>query len=558
MKNIYLWLFLLPLVSCEKENHNFYKISMAEYQDKMKGAWVGQMAGVGWGLPTEFDYTDQIIPADEVPTWTPEMVNQHGNDDIYVEMTFLRSMDQYGLDVSIEQAGIDFANTGYTLWAANKTGRENLRYGIAPPASSHPQFSNNCDDIDYQIEADYSGIIAPGMPQVAVDMGEKFGRLMNYGDGMYGGQFVGAMYSAAYFSDDVEEVVRAGLAAIPAESHYATCVNDVINWYHQHPDNWQKTWQLIEENYHHSNQYQKFAQQSGAWKPIDAKLNGAYIVLGLLYGQGNMDSTIVISMRGGKDSDCNPSNAAGVLGTMIGFENLDEKFKRALDYEKNFSYSDYNFNQLTALCEKFTRQLILNNSGKIEEEGEDTFFYIPKNPPVPSAFNPSYNPAPPPQNSRYSEEQMQQIKAYSAAHFEEALEAYPVNLHVYHCGKAVDPELTEWNGQSRVLTTVPMSSQRGVTLEITEENLVPADKKAWLTFKAGHAPGESWQLNLRNGSNRMDTLVAENTTNDSWLDMKVDLSQFAGKENLRVVLNATAGNQEPAKNYWTDFKITIK
>jgi hypothetical protein len=486
------------------------------------------------------------------------MVNQHGNDDIYVEMTFLRSMDQYGLDVSIEQAGIDFANTGYTLWAANKTGRENLRHGIAPPASSHPQFSNNCDDIDYQIEADYSGIIAPGTPQVAVEMGEKFGRLMNYGDGMYGGQFVGAMYSAAYFSEDVEEVVKAGLAAIPAESHYATCVNDVINWYHQHPGDWQKTWQLIEDKYHHSNEYQQFAQQSGAWKPIDAKLNGAYIVLGLLYGQGNMDSTIVISMRGGKDSDCNPSNAAGVLGTMIGFENLDEKFKSALDYEKNFSYSEYNFNQLTALCEKFTRQLILNNAGKIEEEGGDTFFYIYKKSPVPSAFNPSYNPAPPPQRSKYNEEQLKQIKAYAAAHFEETLADYPVNLDVFHCGKSVEPGLTEWNGQPQVLTTIPMSVQRGVSLEISEENLVPAGKKAWLTFKAGHAAGESWRLNVQNGGNRMDTLVAENTADNGWLDMKVDLSQFAGKENLRVVLNANAEDETMSNNYWTDFKITIE
>ena len=30
------------------------------------------------------------------------------------------------------------------------------------------------------------------------------------------------------------------------------------------------------------------------------------IVMGLLYGQGNMDNTIVISMRCGQDSDCNP------------------------------------------------------------------------------------------------------------------------------------------------------------------------------------------------------------------------------------------------------------
>ena len=52
-------------------------------------------------------------------------------DDLYVEMTFLRSMEEHGLDVSIRQAGIDFANSEYALWCANNAGRTNLRKGIA-------------------------------------------------------------------------------------------------------------------------------------------------------------------------------------------------------------------------------------------------------------------------------------------------------------------------------------------------------------------------------------------------------------------------------------------
>ena len=34
-----------------------------------------------------------------MPPWKPEMVNQFQQDDIYVEMTFLRTLEQYGLDV---------------------------------------------------------------------------------------------------------------------------------------------------------------------------------------------------------------------------------------------------------------------------------------------------------------------------------------------------------------------------------------------------------------------------------------------------------------------------
>jgi len=103
------------------------------YVDKMKAGWIGQMVGVGWGAPTEFRYKGVIIPTEKMPKWQPKMVNQFRQDDVYVEMTFMRTLELYGLDVSIRQAGIDFANSGYRLWHANRAGRDNLRKGIAPP-----------------------------------------------------------------------------------------------------------------------------------------------------------------------------------------------------------------------------------------------------------------------------------------------------------------------------------------------------------------------------------------------------------------------------------------
>jgi len=194
------------------------RITLEKYVDKMKAGWVGQMAGVGWGAPTEFRYKGTIIPEDKMPAWRPEMINQFNQDDVYVEMTFLRTLELHGLDVPIRQAGIDFANSRYKLWHANKAGRTLLRSGIAPPDSGHPAFNKHADDIDYQIESDFSGLIAPGMPNIAIELGEKFGRLMNYGDGLYGGQFVGGMYAEAFFESDPEKIVRAGLECIPKGS----------------------------------------------------------------------------------------------------------------------------------------------------------------------------------------------------------------------------------------------------------------------------------------------------------------------------------------------------
>jgi len=199
----------------------FRRLPVKEYRDKMKAGWIGQIIGVSWGAPIENRY-QQIMPADQMPPFTEDLVNDaFGQDDLYVEMTFLRTMEEYGYDVSIRQAGIDFANSGFALWVANAMGRLNLRNGIAPPDSSHPKFHNCAGAIDYQIEADYVGLIAPGMPGVVIALGEKFGRLMNYGDGVYAGQFIGAMYAEAFFERNMMKIIEAGLRAIPSESRYA-------------------------------------------------------------------------------------------------------------------------------------------------------------------------------------------------------------------------------------------------------------------------------------------------------------------------------------------------
>jgi hypothetical protein len=365
-------------------------LPVKEYRDKLKSGWVGQIAGVSWGAPTEFKYRDTIIPEDEMPAWQDSMINGAFNqDDLYVEMTFLRTMEQHGLDCSIRQAGIDFANSGYRLWCANDAGRKNLRNGIAPPDSSHPKFNNCPNDIDYQIEADFSGLIAPGMPGVAITLGEKFGRLMNYGDGMYAGQFMGAMYAEAFFEKDIVKIVEAGLRAIPAQSQYAEMVRDMLKWSKEIPV-WQECWQRCQEKYRRDPIYQQSSNGG-----IDCKINGAYVLMGLLYGQGDLDQTMVIACRCGQDSDCNPSSSGGVLFTTLGFSKLPPRFTRELSQTTDFSHTAYNFPALIDVCEKLTRQAIVKEGGRIERNASgEEIFVIPLSPVNPSPLELSWDPGP--------------------------------------------------------------------------------------------------------------------------------------------------------------------
>ena len=285
-------------------------------RDKIRGAWAGQMIGVVYGAPTEFRSMGKI---NEGPIKAFDLSNAIVQDDLYVEMTFAQVMDTVGLNATADDYGAAFKNSKYELWHANAGARRNLNRGIPGSLSGNPRYNLHADDIDFQIEADFIGIMCPGLPRVSNQYCDRVGRVMNYGDGLYGGMFVCGMYTAAYFETDPRKVVAAGLACIPAKSPYAQLVRDLLDWSAEQPTDWRQVWQKVEAKWDRD-----AVCPDGAFRPfnIDAKINGAYIAFGLLFGHGDWKQTMEIATRCGQDSDCNPSSACGVLGSMIGFTRI--------------------------------------------------------------------------------------------------------------------------------------------------------------------------------------------------------------------------------------------
>ena len=527
----------------------FRRLPVSVYRDKMKAGWIGQMVGVSWGAPTEFKWTGKIIPADKMPPWKDNLVNgAFGQDDLYVEMTFLRTLEQYGLDASTRQAGIDFANSEYALWCANRAGRQNLRKGIAPPDSGHPKFSRRSDDIDYQIEADFSGLVAPGLPNAAIALGEKFGRLMNYGDGLYGGQFIGGMYAEAFFESDLARITEAGLRCIPAGSQYAEMVRDMLQWHRQDPGDWERTWDLVNRKYLLNPEYRKYSSGGkGAWC-IDAKLNGAYILMGLLYGRGDPDQTIIIATRCGQDSDCNPSNAAGVLFTTIGFADLPDRFKAKLNEENVFSHTAYNFPRLLAACEKVAREAVATAGGRIERDAKgEEIFVIPAGPPKPPPLEQSWE-AGPIAEARFTPEEMAQITQPDEA--TRALKAVAPGWTLTNCGEDMGAPglLDEFRGKKSILITHPLDRETGCSL--SKRVAIPAGKTTTLALTVGHHPQGDWLLVVKaNGATVLSKPIGPDTATEGWLDVQVDLSDHAAKEiDLELVNQPTDWAWEAA--YW--------
>lgn len=341
------------------------RISRAALEDKIRGGWAGQMIGVSYGAPTEFRSNGRILEGEL--KWEPGMIdNSIKQDDLYVEMTFSKVMDTLGLRATTEQYGEMFKDSQYHLWHANAAARRVLNQGIKAPWSGHPKYNVHANDIDFQIEADFIGLMCPGLPRVSNDLCDRIGRVMNYGDGLYGGMFVGGCYAAAFFETDPRKVVEAGLACIPAGSSYAAIIRDLLDWSARHPADWRRVWQLVEEKWNKEDPC-----PDGALAPfnIDARINGAYIAFGLLFGQSDFEKTLEISTRCGQDSDCNPSSAAGVLGVMLGYSGIPDRFKSGIPKlaHAKFDFTDYSFESICASTLNRALAVIRENGGQVTD-----------------------------------------------------------------------------------------------------------------------------------------------------------------------------------------------
>jgi hypothetical protein len=414
-----------------KSAQKMRRLDWNTYVNKVKGAWMGKMIGVTFGAPWEFryqgvplgfdikdwplsetrmrDYLAQPAtkPGEWIPATTPEEAAKYyinsdfvehsakthpsfgcpDNDDIYINLLFLYCLRRYGINVDPVTVAHEWSTKIKRVWHANNAGLENIRKGILPPLSGNPKYNLHADDIDFQIEADVFGMISPGLPRASNEFGDRMGHIMNYGDGVYGGMFIGAMYTQAFFAHDVREVVESGLKAIPAESEYAQLIRDVIRWHDENPDDWLKSWQLLQDKWGDDDHC-----PDGYHKPfnIDAKLNGGYVVMGLLYGNGDFWKTMNVATRCGQDADCNPSNAAGILGALLGADGIPADYREPLhNIYWNESLADlpaaYEIDVLAEDTALTGLNVILAHGGRAVTSGGKMILEIPSQPPEPPA-----------------------------------------------------------------------------------------------------------------------------------------------------------------------------
>jgi hypothetical protein len=384
-------LTLLTLISITGLAQKSVTIPKDVLRDKIRGGWAGQTIGVTFGGPYEFRFNGTFIGDYQPLLWyegylKKTMIDNPGlYDDLYMDLTFVDVFEKDGLNAPVASFANAYANAGYRLWHANQAGRYNVLNGMKAPECGHWLNNPHADCIDYQIESDFAGLMSPGMPNTASAISDRIGHIMNYGDGWYGGVYVGAMYSLAFVSNDIKFIVSEALKTIPPQSEFYQAINDVIGWHAKYPDDWKQTWLEVQKKWAND-----VGCPEGVFVPfnIDAKVNAAYCVIGLLYGK-DFTEALEITTRCGQDADCNPSTVAGILGTVLGYEKIPAYWKLGLKEAESIDFK-YTTMSLDDVYEVGLKQAIANvkaNGGK----DEGTSVVVPVQLPAPVRFEKSFD-----------------------------------------------------------------------------------------------------------------------------------------------------------------------
>ena len=388
----------------------FKTISKTELTDKVYGYWVGQLVGNYLGFPFENLYDEEPIPvfvdrymnykdAEKlglkmnlkdrrgfVDIMAQAMGGAWSDDDTDIEFVLLHGLEKYGLDMTYKEvASLRTEHINRFIWLSNSRVRELIAKGYLPPETGSKELNEHWYTLGSQLYNEIFGAIYPGMTDRAAEWAEWGAKIGHNDWATHGTILFVTMYSAAFFEDDVHELLRIGMSKMPKDSPYLAAVKNVIKWHGQNKD-WKDTRQLIHDHY-----YKEFDGFKMPYAMAGAVINGLNGIMALLYGEGNFTKTIGIATTTGYDCDNQAATMGGLLGVMYGSDSIPDKFTKELpsrgkwEMPFNDTYINYsrdnlpNYNKISDIVERIVtiaEKAIIENGGKMIVTKHKVLYYI--------------------------------------------------------------------------------------------------------------------------------------------------------------------------------------
>ena len=333
-------------------------------RDRIYGAWLGRAAGCSLGKPVEGWTRERIdqylesagaLPLDDYIPYTEGSISPSlktstrdniefmaRDDDMDYPILGLLALEDHGAELTSRNMANAWLNRlPYQLvYTAESVAYRNFVNRLWPPESAN--WRNPFREwIGAQIRADIFGYVSPGWPEKAAELAYRDASISHVKNGIYGEMLMAAMLAASFVTDDVEEIVRIGLSEIPARCRLAEAVHDTVGWCRELSD-WESVWERISEKYGH-------------YHGVHTINNAALVVMGLFFGADDFENGIVVTVRGGWDTDCTGATVGSILGAKFGADALPEKWIGVLGDRVMSCVRDCNDNRISELAERTHR-----------------------------------------------------------------------------------------------------------------------------------------------------------------------------------------------------------
>ena len=351
--------------------------------DRWQGFWLGQSIGNWTGLVTEMDkvggqgrqgefYTQQDWTGlDEPAIWSDKpseisdiidfILRRPGevwgaDDDTDIEYMYLWTMHRFGkaklTPHEIQEAwlrhiydekkptpfGADESGYQNYLWVSNQTAHELMLKGVVPPQTSAPSNNPHGDMIDAQLTTEIFGLLAPGRPGVALDLAYLPVRTAGAGDAVLAAEFYIVLHAlaaerprGAVTTEDVFNMAQVARRHLPEGSTPARMF-DFIRGRYDAGFSWEETRDALYVRYQIEQRDGYSVTQRGLYCNgcFASGINFAASLVSLFYGGGDLKETIKIATLCGWDSDNPAATWGGLLGFMLGRNEIERLFGESL------------------------------------------------------------------------------------------------------------------------------------------------------------------------------------------------------------------------------------
>ena len=120
-----------------------------------------------------------------------------------------------------------------------------------------------------------------------------------------------------------------------------------IEWSKKLTD-WEQIWVKINEKY-------------GQYHWVHTINNAALVVMGLMVAQRDFETSIVVAVRGGWDTDCNGATAGSICGLLLGAGALPQKWTSVLNdrlISAVYGFSECRISDLAKRSHEIAKKLI--------------------------------------------------------------------------------------------------------------------------------------------------------------------------------------------------------